>query len=192
MIKKQIILIGGGGHCRSVIDVIEQENIYEIAGIVDKPNRVGEFVLGYEIITSDDKIKELYKIYEYAFVAVGHVTSNEARVRIFKELKEIGFKIPTIISPLAYVSKHAQIGEGTIVMHHALVNANVQIGLNCIINTKSLVEHDSIIENNAHISTSATVNGGVRVKENSFIGSNSTIREAIEVGGFIKAGSVQR
>ena len=107
-----------------------------------------------------------------------------------KKLKKIGFCLPTIISPLAYVSKHSFINEGTIIMHQVLVNASVKIGKNCIINTKALIEHDSIIEDNCHISTAAIINGGVRVKEGTFFGSNATSKESIECVGFVKAGSV--
>jgi len=190
--KKEILLIGGGGHCASVIDVIEQEGIYSIVGIIDDNASKGEMLLGYKVIGCDEDLVDLHTKYKYAFVAVGHMKSNEARVRIFHHIQSIGYEIPTIISPLAYVSQHAKIGDGTIVMHQALINANVSISKNCIINTKALVEHDSIVENHVHISTGAIINGGVRVKESSFIGSNATIREGIEVSGFIKAGSLQK
>ena len=193
MKQKEILLIGGGGHCRSVIDVIEQEGRFTIAGIVDQEEAlVGKKILGYEIIATEEALQELHKKYQYALIAVGQVRSNEARVRLFAHLKEIGYTLPNIISPLAYCSKHAKIGEGSIVMHQALINANATIGDNCIINTKALIEHDAIIESHTHISTAAAINGGVRVKENSFVGSNATLREGIVVDGFIKAGTVQK
>lgn len=91
-----------------------------------------------------------------------------------------------IISPLAYVSKHSIIEEGTVIMHQALINANVKIGKN----TKALIEHDCVIGDNCHISTASVINGGVRVKENSFFGSNATSKQSIEIDGFIKAGSL--
>lgn len=190
--KPKILLIGGGGHCKSVIDVIEQEDKYTIAGIVDKKEFIGQDVLGYKVIGCDDNLAELFKTYKYAVVTVGQIKSNSLKVKIFNNLKNIGYTIPTIISPLSYVSKHSTIEEGTIVMHHSLVNANVKIGKNCIINTKALIEHDSVVEDNCHISTGAIINGGVVVKENSFIGSNATTKEYIEVQGFIKAGELKK
>ncbi|QOP43227.1 acetyltransferase [Sulfurimonas sediminis] len=187
---KEILLIGGGGHCKSVIDVIEQEKKYKIAGIIDNEKQVGDKILGYPVIGCDDDLEELYKAYKIAFITVGQIKSPNIRIRLFKILKEIGYTLPTIISPLSYVSRYASVGEGTIIMHHALINASVKIGQNCIINTKALVEHDAVIENNCHISTGAVVNGGTIVKENSFYGSNATSKEYIEVSGFIKAGSI--
>ena len=189
---EKILLIGGGGHCRSVIDVIEQEGRFEIAGIIDKPERLGSKILDYEVIGSDDELEKLSKKYQYALITVGQITSPNLRIKLFELAKEAGFILPTIISPRAYVSKHAAIDEGTVIMHDALLNANVTIGKNCIINTKALIEHDSVIEDNCHISTGAIINGGVTVKHNSFIGSGATTRESIIIkeNSFIKAGSV--
>ena len=187
---QEIILVGGGGHCRSVIDVIEEENKYKIIGILDNNLKLGERVLNYPVIGNDDELKRIFLYCQNAFVTVGHVRSNTVRVKLFKTLKEIGYNIPTIISPIAYVSKHAKIEEGTIIMHQALINSNVKIGKNCIINSKALLEHDCIVEDNCHISTGAILNGGVYVKENTFYGSNATCKEMISVEGFIKAGSI--
>lgn len=188
--KKQILLIGGGGHCKSVIDVIEQENRFKIAGIIDKKELVGSNVLGYKIIGCDEDLNALRQDYMYALVTVGQIKSHESRMALFDMLKHLGYELPVIISPLAYVSKHSHIGEGTIVMHHALVNAHVSIGKNCIINTKALIEHDAMVEDHCHISTGAIVNGSVQIKTGTFYGSNATCKEAITVSGFIKAGSV--
>jgi sugar O-acyltransferase (sialic acid O-acetyltransferase NeuD family) len=187
---KKILLVGGGGHCKAVIDVIEQENRFIIAGIIDKKELVGQNILGYKVIGTDDDLEELFKKYNHALVTVGQIKSNTLRVKLFNQLKEMGYTLPTIVSPLAYVSKHASIEEGTVIMHHALVNVDAEIGKNCIINSKSLIEHDAIVENHCHISTATVINGGVHIKSNSFIGSNSTSKESIEINGFIKAGSL--
>lgn len=190
--KEKIVLIGGGGHCHSVIDVIEQTNKYEIIGIVDTKENIGKKVLDYKIIACDDDLETIFLSCKNALITVGQIESNKIRVKIYNNLKKIGFNLPVIISPLAYVSKHSSIEEGTIIMHHALVNANAKIGKNCIINTKALIEHDCVIGDNCHISTASVLNGGVRVKENSFFGSNATSKQSIEIDGFIKAGSLAK
>ena len=188
--KPEIVLIGGGGHCRSVIDVIEFEEKYNIVGIVVNDMPKGSELLGYEVLGNDDDLELLFQQYKNAIITVGQIKMNHVRVKLFQELKQIGFTLPVIISPLAYVSKYATVGEGTIIMHHALLNANVKVGKNCIINTKALLEHDVVVEDNCHISTAAVINGGVIVKKNSFLGSNAVSKEAIKIDGFIKAGSV--
>lgn len=180
--KEKIVLIGGGGHCHSVIDVIELANRYEIIGIIDTKENIGKKVLGYEIIGCDDDLQTIFLSCKNALITVGQIKTSDLRIKLFEKLKNIGFNLPVIISPIAYVSKHAIIDEGTVIMHHALVNANVKIGKNCIINSKALIEHDSIIGDNCHISTASVINGGVMVKDNTFFGSNSMCKEYIEIG----------
>ncbi len=180
--KNEIILIGGGGHCKSCIDVIEAEMKFSIAGIVDVAKKIGKKVLDYEIIGTDDDLPALIKQYENYFITIGQIKSADSRVKMFDKLKMFGIKLPIIISPSAYVSKHAILSEGTIVMHHAIINADAYIGKNCIINTKSLIEHDAKVENHCHISTGAIINGGSVVDTKTFIGSNSVVRENLKIG----------
>jgi sugar O-acyltransferase (sialic acid O-acetyltransferase NeuD family) len=187
----KLILIGGGGHCTACIDVIEQENKFEIAGIVDKdPDSKG--LLGYATLGSDEYLGKLRSRFDYALITIGQIKSPAIRIRLFEHAKSLGFILPTIISPRAYVSGHAVIGAGTIIMHDALINASANIGCNCIINSKALVEHDALIADDCHISTGAIVNGGARVKRGTFIGSNAATKEAVETreSDFIKAGSI--
>jgi len=189
---KKIILLGGGGHCKSVIDVIELEKKYKIHGIVDKPKFLGSKILGYKVIGSDLDLEYLAKKYKNAIITVGQIQSPLVRIKLFNLARKAGFKFPPIISPRAYVSKYSRIGMGTIVLHNVVVNSNVSIGNNCIINTKSLIEHDCEISDHCHISTCATINGSVKIRSKCFIGSNATVRDGITIkeNSFIKANSL--
>jgi len=180
--KEKIILIGGGGHCKACIDVIEQLGKFSIEGILDVPDKLHHKLLGYKIIATDDELPQLVNENVNFLITLGQIKNPEIRIKIFEKLKDLSAKLPIIISPLAYVSRHAQIDEGTIVMHHALINAGAHVGKNCIINTKALVEHDARIGNHCHISTGAIINGGVKVKSGTFVGSNAATRENIEIG----------
>lgn len=189
--KPEIILIGGGGHCNSCIDVIEQENKFQIAGVVDA-QKYGEHVLGYSVLGGDKDLADLRKTYEYALVTIGQIKTPEIRIKLYQQLILMGFSLPTIISPRAYVSKHAVILDGSIVMHNAVINAQASIGSNCIINTQALIEHDSKIGSHCHISTGAIVNGGVIVGNGVFIGSNAVVRHSVQINDnfFIRAASL--
>jgi sugar O-acyltransferase (sialic acid O-acetyltransferase NeuD family) len=189
---KDIILIGGGGHCKSVIDVIELQQEYNIAGIIDQPEMLGNEVLGYKVIGNDGDLIDMARKYDNAIITLGQIGNPHKRIELFNLAIESGFELPVIISPRAYVSKHSKVGKGTIVMHDVLINANTTVGENCILNSKALIEHDCIIESHCHISTQAIINGGVVVGERSFVGSNSTTKQGIviEKESFIKAGSV--
>lgn len=189
--REELILIGGGGHCASCIDVIEQEDKFKIAGIVDKDAVCGA-LYGYPILGGDDDLQELRTKFSYAFIAVGQIKSPEPRIRLFEHVRSLGFILPTIVSPRAYISRHASIGEGTIIMHDALVNSCANIGCNCIVNSKALIEHDGIVEDHCHISTAVIINGGAKVRRGTFVGSNTTMKESVETkeNDFIKAGSL--
>ncbi len=179
MSKNKIILIGGGGHCKSCIEVIESTNQYEIAGIIDTVEKVGEKILGYPIIGCDNDLEEIRKNYDSALVTIGQIKSASIRIKLFKKIKALNFKLPAIIAATAHVSRHASIGEGTIIMHQAMVNTDVVIGNNCIINTKALIEHDTHLGNHCHISTASVLNGNVSVGNECFVGSNSTFVNGI-------------
>jgi len=189
---KNIVLIGGGGHCKSVIDVIEQEGRFKIIGIIDKPEFLGTNILGYEVIGNDNDLPKFAKKYKNAIVVVGQIKSPIPRIKLFDLAIKAGFNMPSIFSPHAYVSKHSSIGNGVVIMHGAIINANSSIGDNCIINSKSLIEHDCTISEHCHISTNATINGGVVIESGTFIGSHSTTKEFITINknSFIKAGSI--
>lgn len=190
--KKELILIGGGGHCCACIDVIEQEAKYHIHGILDLPEKIGEELLGYPLIGTDVDIPS-YIEKNFAFIiTAGHLGNTTLRDQLWHTLESHQAEIVSIVSPRAYVSKHAKIGIGTIVMHDALVNANASVGNNCIINTKALIEHDALIADHVHISTAAVINGGVQVNSGAFIGSHATSKQGVVIPekSFIKAGSV--
>lgn len=179
--KVPLILVGGGGHCKSCIDVIEQEGKCEIRGIVDIPDREGEKVLGYEIVGSDSDLSALVREYPFFLITLGQIKTPRKRVALFEKILGLGGRFPVIVSPHAYVSSHAKVGSGTVVMHHALINAAAVVGKNCIINSKALIEHDAVVQDHCHIATAAVINGGTTVGEKSFWGSNAVGREGIRV-----------
>ena len=190
--REKIILIGGGGHCKSCIDVIEQGDKFKIIGIIDIAEKVGESIFGYKIIGTDNDIPKFVKNYRNFLITIGQIHSPDIRIKLFNIIKELGGHFPIIISPSAYVSQHSKLHEGTIVMHHAIVNAGAVVGVNCIINTKALIEHDAIIGNHCHMSTASTINGGVKVGNCSFYGSEAVSKQDIIIpnNSFIKANSI--
>jgi sugar O-acyltransferase (sialic acid O-acetyltransferase NeuD family) len=192
MKQKDIILIGGGGHCKACIDVIEAENKYRVIGIIDLPEKKGQELLGYKVIANDDDIPRLARQGNNFLITVGHTGNPLLRNRLYTTVKDNGGHLPIIISTSAYVSKHAKISQGTIIMHKAIINADAQILENCIINNNSLIEHETIIENNVHISTGAIINGNCKIGFNSLVGSGSIIKQQITVAKetIIGAGSV--
>ena len=188
---KNIILMGGGGHCHSCIDVIESGGIYQIKGIVLPVLENSKPILGYPVIGTDHDLPELLKQTPNILICIGQVKDFQIRKNHFEFLKKNEAIFPTIVSANAYCSPHSKIGEGTVLMHNTVVNTNVQIGLNCIVNSKSLIEHDVLIEDHCHISTGAIINGGVQVGMGSFIGSGSVIKQEVKIGKHVVIGAGQ-
>lgn len=189
MMRGNIILIGGGGHCHSCIDTIEQQGKFTISGVIDLAERIGQRVLGYDIIGSDDDIARLLSKGYSFLISIGQIKISKRRKELFDELTKAGAYLPTIISPRSYVSPHAKIGFGTIIMPGAVVNAQASIGQNCIINTLALIEHDVNIADNCHISTGAIVNGDTHLGPESFVGSKAMIREGLNIGSQVIIGA---
>lgn len=191
--KRPLILIGGGGHCKSVIEVAESAG-YEIKGILDMPDEVGKEVLpGHKVIGTDDEIPQYVGECEFV-ITVGFIKNPAIRIKLYNKVKAAGGRLATIIASTAHVSKYAELGEGTVIMHHAFVNAGAKIGDNCIINTFVNIEHDAEVGNQCHISTGTMVNGECKIGENCFIGSQSVCANCIEIASdiIVGAGSVVR
>lgn len=192
MQKKQLILLGGGGHCKSVIDVAESAG-YTILGVLDKAELVGTKVLGYEIIGTDDDIP-LYVDKAEFLITVGQIKSPAIRKKLALLVMRAGGKFATVIASDAYVSKYATIGAGTVIMHKAIVNADACIGEHCIINTMANIEHEVQIGGFCHVSTGVMVNGNCVLGDEIFIGSGSVLYNGISVidNAIIPAGTVVR
>ncbi len=192
MNKKPLILVGGGGHCKSVIEVAESAG-YTIIGILDKPEEVGKQVLDYKVIGTDDDIPQYVDKSEFV-ITVGQIKSVTIRKKIAECIKKAGGKLATIIASDATVSKYATIGEGSVILHKCVVNADAKIGKNCIINTMANIEHEVEIGDYCHISTGVMVNGMTKVGSDTFIGSGSVLYNCIEVpnNSIIPAGTIVR
>lgn len=186
--QKPLVLVGGGGHCKSVIDVAESAG-YEILGVLDMPENVGKFVLSYKVIGADDDIPSYVDMADFV-ITVGQIKNNATRKKIAERIEKAGGKLATIVANDAYVSKYAVIGEGTVVMHKAFVNAGAKVGRNCIINTMVNVEHDAVVGDFCHISTGTMINGGANIGDSTFIGSQSVVNQMISIRGGVTIASL--
>ncbi len=182
-----MILVGGGGHCKSVIEVAESAG-YQILGVLDMPEDIGKEILSTKVIGTDDDIPSYVDKAEFV-ITVGFIKNPAIRIKLYNRVKEAGGKLATIIASTAYVSKYASLGEGTVVMHHAFVNAGAKIGNNVILNTFTNIEHDAVIGNQCHISTGTMVNGDCKIGNNCFIGSQSVLANGITIGDDIVVGA---
>ena len=193
MMTKKLLLIGGGGHCKSVLDSLLAGNGFSEIGIIDLPENVGQEIFGSFVIGDDDDLQELFASgYKNAFVTVGSVGDPSIRIGLFRVLEAIGFQIPNIIDPSAVVSRHVVMDKGIFVGKNAVVNAGSTIGRGAIINTRSAVEHDCVVGAFVHLAPGSILGGNVRVGENTHVGMGSIVKQQITIGSnaIIGMGSV--
>lgn len=190
--NKNLILIGGGGHCKSVIDVAESAG-YTILGILDRPEEVGKQVFDYKVIGVDDDIPRYVGQVEFV-ITVGFIKNPSLRIKLYHKVLEAGGRLATLVASTAHVSKYATLGQGTVIMHQAFVNAGAVIGDNVIINTFANIEHDAQIGHQCHVSTGAMINGDCKIENNCFIGSQSVLANSISICSnvIVGAGSLVR
>lgn len=173
-LKKDIILIGGGGHCKNCIEVIEIQGEYNIVGIIDLKQNIGNKILNYYITDSDDNLEKIITQCSTFLITLGYgVIKPNLRQSLFEKVKILGGKFPTIISPYARVSQYSQVNDGTIIMHNSIVNSDSVIGCNCIINSGIIVDHDVIIGDHSIIMSGTVLNGKSVIGDNCYISSNS-------------------
>ncbi len=188
---KKIILYGAGGHCISLINLIEHTKKFKIIGIIGKKKEINKNILNYKVNYTDDDLISLRKKSKFLVLSITSYSNLKKRDQLIKKLSNL-FILPNIVSRNAKISKHIKMGVGNQIFDDVIVNAGSNIGNNCVINHKSLLEHNVFIKNNVHISTGCIINGNCSIEDNSFIGSGSILRQNIKIGKnkFIKMGSI--
>ena len=177
---KDLIIFGTGGHAESLVDVIKNHADWQVSYLIGKNIDLGKKLGGLKVVLSEENINtEFIKKIKYGLIGIGQIGLDKRRYNLFKKIEKYNLNFPKIISPISYLSGDSYIGNGTVLFHHSLVNANVKIGNHCIINSKALIEHGCEIGDFCHISTGAIINGDVKIGNGSFIGSGVIIREGL-------------
>ena len=182
---EKIVVLGNGGHARSVCDLLIQMGTYEIVGLIAKDDSSG--FMGLSVIGDDDSLNDWFKKgIKKAFVAIG---SNKVREVLTSKLMEIGYELVNAISPQAVISQYASIGTGVVIMPGAIINACAVIKDGSIINTRASVDHDVIIGEFCHVAPGVSICGTTKVGKGSFIGVGAAIIDGIEIGENVMIGA---
>lgn len=179
----KIIIIGCGGHAKSIVDIIEREGKYEIAGFVDKYADKDYTYKGYNILGTDDELEIIYtKGVINAAVGIGYLGKGDIRKNIYHKLKSIGYSLPTVIDPSAVLASNVELNEGVVVGKCVIINADAKIGTLAIINSGAIIEHECIVEEYSHIAVGAVLCGNVKIGESTFVGAAATVIQGVEIG----------
>lgn len=178
---EEIIILGHGGHADSLVDTLERQNKYKIAGhVVNSQETVDE---RYPVIGCDDDLEKIFRNgIVNAAMGIGYMGKSNLRESLWKRLEEIGFHFPVICDPSAILANNVHVGEGCFIGKGAIINANASIGKMCIVNSGAIIEHDCSIDEFTHISVGTVLCGNVKVGRASFVGANATVIQNIGIG----------
>jgi sugar O-acyltransferase (sialic acid O-acetyltransferase NeuD family) len=187
--RQRVVVIGAGGHAKVVLEALWAMDAFEVVGLLD-PSTASLEVLGAPILGGDELLPELYA--QGVMSAVVAIGSNDRRQRIGQELIAMGFALPVVVHPTAFISPSATIAQGAVVMARAVVGTMAIIGELAIINTGAIVEHDNRIGQFVHVCPGVVLAGGVRIGDRALLGVGSSVRPDISIGNdsIIGAGSV--
>ncbi|MBU2025199.1 acetyltransferase [Patescibacteria group bacterium] len=179
--KVPLVIIGGGGHARVIISIIEKLEKYQVLGYVDLAKKRN--MKGIKYLGRDKILKSLKKKHRncQAIIGIGKVDLGDFRLKIYNRLKALGFEFPAIVSPQASVNKEVLLGPGTVVGDKAVINCGVKIQALGIINTGSIIEHDCKLGENVSVAPGAILCGEAMVGDNSFIGAGAVVNQVLNI-----------
>lgn len=177
----KLLILGAGGHGKVVAECALSLGLYtEIAFLDDDALAIGKLLLrACSVIGAFSDAGKFAHEFSEAFVALG---DNRSRVKLINYLQKIGYRIPGLIHPAAYVSKFAHIESGSVIMAGAVVNADARIGVGGIINTGASVDHDCVLGMGVHLSPGARLGGTVTVGDYSWICMGASVVNNLRVG----------
>lgn len=189
--KPYLLIYGAGGHAKSLMELVLQNDTYTIAGIVDDDIRLkGKLVLGIPVLGTRVLLPSLIaRGVLMAANGVGGIIDIALRVGIFQLLKSSGFSFPSQIHPRACVEPSASVGEGVQVFANAYIGAEAVLRERCMINTNAVVSHDCEIGEYTHIAPGALLAGHVQVGERTLVGMGVTTTIGIKIGSGVRIGN---
>lgn len=178
----KIVVFGCGGHARSIINVIRENNKVTDIVLVDDYAKEEESILGCKVVREFDiRHNDAY------IVAVG---DNLKRRQIYSRMKgEYATQCILLISSYANIGIDVQIGIGTFVAPNVYIGPQAVIGENTIVNTGSIIEHEAVIGDHTHIAPGVTICGRTQIGNNVFCGAGSTIIDKITICGNVTIGA---
>ncbi|RMH72105.1 MAG: acetyltransferase [Gemmatimonadetes bacterium] len=187
----RILVIGGGGHAKVVISLLNKIREYQVVGYVDTVNH--GVILGVPYLGTDDVLPgQFARGTNLATLGIGQLKTAELRRRLRDKAIKIGYVFPAVISPTAIINEDVHIGAGTVVMDGVVVNSGSRIGCFSIVNTRSSIDHDCQVGNFVHVAPGVTLSGGVTIEDDCLIGTGATVIQYKKIcsGCVVGAGSV--
>jgi sugar O-acyltransferase (sialic acid O-acetyltransferase NeuD family) len=206
---RRLIVYGGGGHGKSVIEAVRAAGEFEVVGVVDDGMERGRSVVGVPVVGGAEILPELLaQGLRLAANAVGGIGDARSRILVFRRLMQAGFACPVIVHATAYIEPSARLSAGVQVLPHAYIGSEAEVGFGAIVNTSAVVSHDCRLGAYANVSPGAllaggvtlgeaalvgmgvTVNLGVAIGDGARVGNSAVVKKDVPAGGFVRAGAV--
>jgi acetyltransferase EpsM len=185
-----LVIYGGGGHGKSLIELVRLLKVYQLAGIIDDGLPAGGEVLGVPVLGGKEALNSLFlRGVRLAVNAVGGIGNLGSRLEVFDNLAQAGFSCPTLVHPTAFVEASARLSSGVQVLPHAYIGSSVQVGFGSIINTGAIVSHDCSLGEAVNLSPGAILAGAVQVGARAMIGMGVTVNLEVKVGTGARIGN---
>ena len=185
-----LVIYGGGGHAKALIELIQTEGKYKVAGILDDHLPLESKVLGIPVLGGKSMLTRLKaQGIDQVVNAVGGIGDITPRLRIYEAIRSAGLKVPTVIHPRAFIEKSAVMEPGQQVFFNAYIGTDVKIGFGCILNTGVILSHDCVLGDYVNVSPGAILAGAVQVGERVLIGMGVTINLGVQIGAGARIGN---
>ncbi len=176
--NRELLVYGASGHAKVVIDIVEQQGVYKIAGLLDDaPERQEREFFGYRVLGGQEVLDKPQRC--SILIAVG---DNKARKKLQERAKALGYKPVVATHPSARVARDVSVGPGTVIMAQVAINSGTIIGEGVIVNTGATIDHDCRIGDFAHISPGAHLAGNVTVGALTHIGIGACAIPGVRIG----------
>jgi sugar O-acyltransferase (sialic acid O-acetyltransferase NeuD family) len=178
------VLLGAGGHARSVLWAARSAGQLEVVACTDpNPDLAGGEIDGVPVVGNDSALDGLRKDgVEAALIGLGGTGDNSTREALYDRASELGMVMPPTVHASAEVAPSATLGDGSVVLAGAIVGPGVVVGNNVIVNTGALVDHDCELEAHAHVATGARLAGDVQVGVGAHVGIGATVLGGLTIG----------
>jgi sugar O-acyltransferase, sialic acid O-acetyltransferase NeuD family len=190
---QNIVLVGSSGHAKVIIDIVEKQGCYRIAGLIDAFRAVGEATLGYRVLGGEADLDRLVSEHDLKGVIVA-IGDNSVRANVAAKVADVCPQLPFVsaVHPAASIGKGTSIGPGTVVMAGAVINADCRVGRFCIVNTKASLDHDCIMEDFSSLAPGVTTGGNCRIGNHAAVSIGAVLRHGITIGehSVVGAGSI--
>lgn len=186
--EKPVIVLGGGGHARVLLDMLQQLDV-SIIGVTTADGKGAPPLPGVNILGTDDVVTRYSPTETQLVNAVGVATASDFRKRLHEKFAAQGYSFPMLIHPRATVSRFATLDEGCQIMAGCVIQAGARIGRGTIVNTMVSVDHDCCIGNFVHIAPGAHLSGRVTVGDCSLIGTGSSVVQEVRIGAMCTIGA---